>query len=641
MLVWDIETNGIRFGDPDWLDSAHTVHCLCIVDMHSDAVYRYRAGSGDIEEGVKMLADAEVIAGQNIARFDIPVLRRLYGLQPTGKVVDTKVLSEMVYGSALKSMDFERGARRQTFGEEWIPKNLYGSHSLAAWGARLGFPKDDYAKRCKDAGIDPWAAWSQEMEDYCVQDVRVTARLLEVFAKKGVLDTYAVEMEGKVAAILARQEARGFTFDEKGAVALWGELRQRMADLTVELQQRIPPFYVANGQIVSPKRTMCRRREAHGYTEDVTQGAEYQKVQQVDFNPQSRTHIARHLMSLGWKPKQLTPTGQPMVDETILKSLPWDICPLLAEYLMLAKRTGQIAGGENAWLKLVKHGRIHGKVMQNGARTGRMSHYAPNLAQVPRVGNPYGKECRALFTARDGYMLVGCDADGLELRMLAHYMALYDDGAFAHSVVEGKREDGTDAHTRNQHAIGLYSRDSAKTWLYARMYGAGPEKLGAIVWEDMPVAQRPRRSSRALKQLGNQSMERMASGIPALDALLKKVQTHARVHGVLPGLDGRSIPDATEHTALNTLLQGNGAIVMKAALVLLDDTLHARGLDPGQDYEFVANVHDEWQIETRPERAEEVGKLAADSIRLAGERLNLRCPLAGSYKVGKTWADTH
>jgi hypothetical protein len=80
---------------------------------------------------------------------------------------------------------------------------------------------------------------------------------------------------------------------------------------------------------------------------------------------------------------------------------------------------------------------------------------------------------------------------------------------------------------------------------------------------------------------------------------------------------------------------------MKKAQVILDGNLQGLGQVPGEHYEFVATVHDEWELEARPEVADLVGRTAADAIRLAGEHFKFRCPLAGEYKIGKTWADVH
>jgi DNA polymerase I-like protein with 3'-5' exonuclease and polymerase domains len=247
-------------------------------------------------------------------------------------------------------------------------------------------------------------------------------------------------------------------------------------------------------------------------------------------------------------------------------------------------------------------------------------------------------------------VLVGCDAEGLELRGLGHYMAKYDGGAYADAVVNGKKENGTDVHTVNRNAAGLNLRDSAKTFVYALIYGAGDFKLGTIVYDDLTEEQRQRflakypttkKRMAAIKRLGTKRRARLMEALPALGELTEAVKAAAKGRGYLRGLDGRLLHVRAEHSALNTLLQSAGAVVMKKALVMLDDALNLAYRCNNTVVEPVANIHDEFQIETQQEVADEIGKLAADCIRKAGEHFNLRCPLAGSYSVGSDWAGTH
>jgi DNA polymerase I-like protein with 3'-5' exonuclease and polymerase domains len=232
---------------------------------------------------------------------------------------------------------------------------------------------------------------------------------------------------------------------------------------------------------------------------------------------------------------------------------------------------------------------------------------------VPSVGSEYGVECRSLFTVEKGYKLVGCDAASLELRMLAHYMK---DEQYAREIVEG------DIHTKNQTAAGLETRAQAKTFIYALLYGAGPAKIGKIVGGSAAH--------------GQKLIDTFLRNTPSLKRLRDKVEKLS-VQGSLPGLDGRRLFIRSSHAALNTLLQGAGAIVMKKALVLLDEQLRRYKLDA----KFVVNVHDEFQLEVKEEHAQRVGELAVDSIKKSGVVLGLRCPLDGEYKIGDNWCQTH
>jgi DNA polymerase I len=329
------------------------------------------------------------------------------------------------------------------------------------------------------------------------------------------------------------------------------------------------------------------------------------------FNPGSRQQIAKRLMSLGWSPSKKTEKGQVIVDEKVLDGIDIPEAKRIAEYLLLQKRVAQV----ESWIDAVSEdSRVHGKVITNGAVTGRMTHHSPNMAQVPSGSSPWGEECRSCWTVDlDNYLLVGADASGLELRMLAHYMR---DDDYVREVCEG------DIHTKNQTAAGLQTRPQAKTFIYAFLYGAGPAKIGAIVGGG--------------ETEGRKLIASFLDNTPSLKVLREKVARLSE-KGTLPGLDGRKLQVRSTHAALNTLLQSAGAIVMKQALVLLYNRLQKVKLNA----HFVANVHDEWQIECHKEVAETVGKMAVEAIKEAGEVLQLRCPLTGEYRIGRTWAETH
>jgi DNA polymerase I-like protein with 3'-5' exonuclease and polymerase domains len=431
------------------------------------------------------------------------------------------------------------------------------------------------------------------MEKYCIQDTLVTEKLynhLVLELKQQKFDKRSIDLEHKVQAIIAKQERNGFKLDEKKATILLSELQSKLSAIEVEMQS------------IFPTKTIERVSEKTGKP---------LKAKVEVFNPGSRKQIGERLIEKGWKPDKFTETGQPIVDEGTLEGLDIPEAKAINEYLMLQKRVAQI----ESWLKaLGSDGRVHGKVITNGAVTGRMTHMSPNMAQVPNSGSPYGEDCRDLWTVDKGKKLVGIDASGLELRMLAHYM---QDDAYTNEVVSG------DIHTANQKAAGLATRNQAKVFIYAFCYGAGDAKIGTIV-------------GGSAKE-GQELKSRFLKNIPSLKELREKVSRVAKNTGTLPGLDGRRLQVRSDHAALNTLLQSAGAIVMKQALVILNDELRRAKID----YKFVANVHDEWQIEVEESRAEEAGKLGAKAIELAGKELKMRCPLAGEYKVGNSWKETH
>lgn len=512
---------------------------------------------------------ASAIIGHNIVSFDAPVLKRLWGLRfPVRKLRDTLLLSRLC------NPDRE------------------GGHSLEAWGKRLGMFKGAYDKH--DDPLD------DEKAEYCKQDVRILREVDKALAAEVAeygISEEAITLEHEVAFIIQQQVERGVVYDVAAGKRLEEACTYRMVEIEQYFAAKCPPRLVQQYSIATKKP--LKPREEH-------------------FNIGSRIQIVEKLFEwgLGEYLDSRTETGRWQVDEDTLKGIDTPEAKLLVEYLTLQKRYGLIEGWNSA---VTDKGRIHGKVITNGAATGRMSHSSPNLAQVPKVGSFMGKECRKLFAAPPGKALVGIDASGLELRMLAHYMK---DEQYTQAVISGSSKDGTDVHTLNQKAAGLPSRDAAKTFIYALLYGAGPAKLGSIV-------------GGGYKE-GQQMLAKFMAATPALSSLKALVEKLAE-RGYLKGLDGRRLWLRSAHKALNSLLQGAGAIVMKRALVIFYKDLRAAGIEPA----FVLNIHDEWQIETDVDKAEQVGKMGAEAIRKAGEYYKMRCPLAGEYKIGLNWAETH
>jgi DNA polymerase-1 len=636
MKIFDVESNGL-------LHALTRIHVLVIrcTDTKERLVFRHNDTENTIEQGARLLmqyaAEGILCGGHNVVKFDIPALQKLFPwfTLPVNQVLDTIVLSRLIYPDTglQDSILLKQGK---------LEKRYYKKHSLAAWGARLGNRKSEYAGDPtivdeKEREARKWESWNPTMESYCVQDTDTTATLYLFLTSKKPAQM-AVELEHQVAWIIARQERYGILLDQQRAASLYAELSAKRAELVRTLQKVFPPFLARNGKEFIPKRD----NSTQGYVA----GAVVQKLKWVDFNPASRDHVALMLKRrYGWEPVEFTDDGKPKIDDAVLADLEYPEAKPLAEFYLVQKRIGQIAEGDKGWLKLVRaSGRLHCSVTTNGAVTGRMTHADPNLAQVVKVeigkdgkvvlglAGGYGFECRSCFIVPAGKVLVGADASALELRDLAGYMATWDGGAYIKVVLEGKKEDGTEIHTVNRKALEIDSRDDAKTWFYAFLYGAGDEKLGLIVLKV--------RGAEA-KALGGKLRAKFLKNLPALGRLVKEVKNAAKERGFLYGLDGRRLHVRSQHSALNTLLQSAGAIQMKKALVILDTNLQAMGFKPGVDYEFVANVHDEWQIETRKEIADEVGRTAVAAIRAAGEFFKFPCALDGEYKIGSTWAETH
>jgi len=547
-IVLDIETN-----------STHDKIWMCVTrDIETNEVKVWKAASGL----QKYLEVCDLIIMHNGINFDAPVLRKNWSVtMKLSQVYDTLVASRLLNPS------------------------LEDGHSLEAWGKRLGYAKGDFSDW--DNGATP------EMEEYCIQDTLVTAKLynhLSTTLQSENFSQRSIDLEHNVQAIITKQEENGFKLDEVKALQLLAILKAKLDAIQVEMAT-IFPDHIESGRISKNGKPL----------KDII----------TPFNPGSRKQIAERLIQKGWKPKKHTEKGSVIVDEAVLETLDYPEAKAIAEYMMLQKRIAQI----ESWLDAMKSdGRVHGRIITCGAITGRMTHMSPNMAQVPNSGSPYGMDCRELWTVEKGNSLVGIDASGLELRMLAHYM---NDDVYTHEVVSG------DIHTTNQTAAGLQTRNQAKTFIYAFLYGAGSAKIGSIV-------------GGSAKE-GQSLIDNFLRNTPKLKELREKVARIYSQKGRVQGIDGRQILVRSEHSSLNTLLQGAGAIVMKQALVLLDRKLKVSKIP----YKFVANVHDEWQIEAPEVYAEQVGKFGVKAIEEAGQVLEMRCPLTGEYKVGNNWKETH
>jgi DNA polymerase I-like protein with 3'-5' exonuclease and polymerase domains len=364
------------------------------------------------------------------------------------------------------------------------------------------------------------------------------------------------------------------------------------------------------------------------YTRQIQKGAHFNaqgawgRYDEVRFNPGSRHHIRRWMEEVyGWKSPEKTEKGTPIINEKVLSNAEFPEAQLLRKYFLLTKVLGMVAEGANGWLRLVKEdGRIYGQVNSLGAVTGRCTHSKPNVAQTPSGRSFKGSECRGLWTVPKGFKLVGCDASGLELRMLAHYMARYDGGEYGDKVVNG------DIHTVNQEAAGLPSRDTAKTFIYGFLYGAGNAKIGEIV--------------NGTAKDGKRLKDSFLKELPALAKLSMAVKQAAQ-RGYLVGLSGRKYAIKSEHSALNVLLQGAGALVMKYYNVLTNSLFQDKGWKYGIDYQQVGNIHDEIQWEVSADIADEFARIAEQGFALTEKTLDFRVKLEGEAKVGITWNDTH
>ena len=454
-------------------------------------------------------------------------------------------------------------------------------HSLKAWGEKLNMLKGG-------EGVN-FLVYNQAMLDYCKQDVEIThAVYKELINESKGFSKESVDLEHKVRLILNQQENNGFAFNMRKAQELRAKLRDDLHDLEQWSLEEFEPT------IVEMKT----------------------KTKEMPFNIGSRQQIADRLIKRGWKPSQYTDKDNIIMNESVLKTIKEPSLKIIAErfakYFLLQKRVVMI----EAWIDACQEDeRVHGRVMTLRTVTGRMAHNSPNMAQVPATYSPYGKDCRNLWTVSDPvrYKLVGTDASGLELRCLAHYLK---DTTYTDEILNG------DIHTKNMELAGIKDRDQAKTFIYAFLYGAGPDKIGKIVG--------------AGKEQGKILIKRFLSNLPALKRLREQVEDAGK-RGRIKAIDGRYLKVRSVHSALNTLLQGAGAIICKQWLVHIMSRVYQKNLG----VKLVASVHDEYQFEVLNKDVGDFCAITKIAMKETEQTLKLRCPLDNDYKVGTTWTETH
>lgn len=594
-LIFDVETDGL-------LDTMTKVHCVGIYNTDTGEYTSYEKEE-EIDKARDLLNGASCIVGHNILHFDNIAL----DLRPSGVVRDTLVMSWLMFPH-IKDSDFQSNK---------LPSRLIGSHSLEAWGYRLG--------QLKMSSPTDWSKCTPELLEYLKQDVAVTTNLwglcvkeseswgLNIFDSSPLPGKDCIQLEHDAAQVCYKIESNGWEIDVPKILSLAATLTAKQQELYEELQEVFPPL--ESVEIFIPKVNNSKL----GYRK----GVPVQKHKITKFNPGSRQQVGSRLRSLGWKPHEFTADGHPKVDGEILSKLPYKEAKKLAEYFLLDKRLGQIANGDHAWLahaKQTQEGfRVHGRILSGGTHTGRCSHRSPNVAQVPATGVPYGEECRECWVADPGQMLVGVDAEGLEQRTLAGYAASCGGQEYVKAILNGRKEEGTDLHSINARLIGT-DRDTAKTFFYALIYGAGNKKLGQILGKSAGA--------------GNAAKERLIKGVPVLGDLTSLVKKRYKERGYLIGLDGRHLYPRSESSALNTLLQSAGAILMKRALISLD-----RRSPPG--VKIVGFIHDEIQASVPKEEVDRYRETAVQAIEEAGTYYDFLCPLAAETNIGYTWAETH
>jgi len=513
--------------------------------------------------------------GHNSISFDSPVLSRLWGVTiPVSRQWDTLVMSRL-----------------------WQP--TLDGHGLEAWGNRLGEAKIQF---------QDFSKYTEEMKTYCKQDVKVTEKLYKTLVKnlKG-FSPESIRLEHSVQAIVSEQIRNGFLLDKSVAMEIYTGALQEANRIENAIVEFFPPI--------------VEERYSDKTGKKLKDKVEY-------FNLGSPSQIVKRLDELGWKPKVQTKTGKSWkICQENLDTIP-DHLPDGRDMPKCIKDMKKWKILETRWKtakdwmdRMDGDGRVHGQVIVPGTVTHRASHQNPNMANIPSITTERGLsglfayECRQAWTVPRGSALVGTDAAGIQLRVLAHYM---NDPEYTKTLLTG------DIHTFNKNALGEHCKDrpTAKTFIYAWLLGAGQAKVAQIL-------------GCTVKEAGV-AMDNFLHSIPALKELKRKAAMAAQ-RGYLVGLDGRRIQIESEHKSLSVYLQGGETIIMRLSNVMW----YNRAKKEKINFKQTVWVHDEWQTEVEETRAEDLGRLQVQAIRDAGEYFKMNCPLDGEYKIGKNWAETH
>jgi hypothetical protein len=597
-LVFDIETDGLY-------DQVTQVFCIVIYDINREETFTY--GPDCVDDALAHLATGDVLIGHNVIFYDVPVLEKLHSFNTKARIIDTLICTRLIWPKE-KLYDLDV----QLYPE--VPKNYRGLAGLKAWGYRLSDKKIEF----KD-----FSEYSEEMLVYCKQDVSVTSKLWKHIANQGYPEQ-ALKLEHDFALAINKQIRAGVPFDVDAAIDFVDDLRARETQLETELKEIFPPL--EHRSWFTPKVNNKNR----GYIK----GVPFEKVRYDEFNPGSRDQIADRLKAkYGWEPEKTTDKGNPILNDEVLEALPYPEAKPLAEYMLVKKRLGQIADGNNAWLRLVNNdsGRMHGDVVTNGCVTGRCAHRYPNMGQVPASYSPYGKECRSLFHAPQGWDMIGIDAKALELRCLAGYLAIYDGGEYARVVTDPT----IDIHVYNQERFGVATRDISKRLLYAVLYGAGHLKAGSIVDPN-------EKDEEVLRKLGRTAINSFMDEVPALKELKQRIESQIAHNDHLIGLDRRILYCRSAFKGLNVLLQSAGAILMKQVVINIHDNIEsALSLPHGAGWEQVLMVHDEVQLVCSPKYTEKIRAQALAAFPQAQQFFEFLCDIEGDSRVGSNWSMTH
>ncbi|MCP5006671.1 MAG: hypothetical protein GY941_22420 [Planctomycetes bacterium] len=680
LLSVDIESDG-------FLEEMTRIWCICAKDYMTGEEYKFNPEQ--LDDALYLLKDAETCVYHNGIGFDEEAIKKLYPKFKHQSTLDTLIMSRLIW------TDIQD---RDGINNHKVPDKLKSSHSLEAWGYRVDLNKGDFGK------VEGFDTYKPEMLEYCMDDVRITDRLLHLIAQQNY-SPEAIRLEHDFARVIQKQINSGFVFDTGKALELKSELETKRHELTTELDKYVEPTitlskkpamyhfdlgdyklsHESKGKLRHIVKAQVGKEMTHAQINDSIIDGE-PKVTVTPFNPNSGKQKIDLLKSkTPWIPEDFTEAGTPKTDAESLSKLDHEIAAPLAKLSRVNKIHGMVAGTDNKnsvpWLEMVKDGRIHGYVNTCGTNTGRCKHSRPNMAQLPKVkvdkktheliygeGSGWGTDCRALFTVPSGYSLVGCDSCGQELRNLSHYLHPFDNGEYVKTILEG------DIHVTNQEAAELETRDEAKTFIYSFLYGCSAIITGFAVsqhdtdrfigtsYEDKAKAYVDKKSvtlngvTMIKKKKGHMVavtdqvylstakgfavQEKFRKNLNGFEKLMQWVNREAK-RGYMLGLDGRLYHIRSAHKGLNTILQGAGACQLKWATNYTYDKVTKQGVIWDKDWWLCSSTHDEYQAAVIKGKEELVGGIMREGFKLAGDHYNMKCPMDGEYKIGNNYAETH
>lgn len=583
--VIDLETDGLSYTK---------IHVLVSRDLKTNEVKVIT----NYEDMVEHLLGCDHIIGHNFLGFDWWVIYDLLNLDiPIENVTDTLVMSRL------------------------DNSNRDGGHSLEAWGKLLGVLKPEH---------EDWSVLSDTMIHRCTEDTAINLKLynllLNSLRDKEVPFT-ELELECFIHWKMKQVERNGFYFDIEECLKLRGELLDKRTKCELELGRLFPPLaeakkvkgeYVETVPILNKDGRLNNRNlrgcDPSWFTED----APFYWIEWPEASFTRDAFIRRHLELAGWKPKQFTPTGLPKLDDEQLDDIIAQVGEKYKPYQEWRLLNTRITKQIDKWLEFYNDDthRQHGKIIHIGTRTHRMAHRDPPITQVPASDSPYGEECRACWTVPEDRVLLGTDASGIQLRILAHYLESDD---WTNELING------DVHTRNADILGI-PRPKAKTFIYSFLLGAGTSSLSVTI-------------NKSIEET-NILYNRFIKDTPGLKEFMDRKKTEAKKGYIRSTISNRWIPcQSTWHGDwLASLLQEGEATIMKRALKIWCRQAEKKGVQ----YWLSTQNHDEWQTEllSIPD-AETLGKIQVLSLEQAGRYYKTKCPITGEFKIGKTWKDTH